>query len=268
MTSAQQRAFERLVRWHWDVAARLADDELLPTGLPIYSELPTDRSAGNALMEHLQKIAAAVTGANAAGKSGLVVFVGLGQCSGPTIGTCKLTFKTSLQIAVVEDTVYNAASTGFAPDGTGTHAEVVAGLIADSLKNWRDGAVMGQSLPQDISGDHAGWLPAAVREQLPADELNRLVWGVEVHSLFEIPIRARLPWGSPAPISHLAGNVTITGPSGATVKYTTDGRYPSAANSATTYSAPFAVAAPCVVRAVAKKSEYADSDLAELEIAA
>ena len=55
--------------------------------------------------------------------------------------------------------------------------------------------------------------------------------------------------------------VTITVPSGTTVRYTTDGTDPSS-SSGTVYSTTFSIAADCTVKAIAYQTNYTDSEIA------
>jgi len=262
MTLTETLALERLVRWHWDIGDRLADDELI-TGVPVITELPKDLSIGQQMVQRVQAALGALAGEYpfSTGKSGLIVFVNAGEIVGASTKLSSLTFNARMRIACIEARTYNAAPSGFAPDGVGLHAHHLASRVAQVVQNYRSLGLVDAARPQDVASEHAGWLPPDFRDA--DDKLDLLTWGLELQTLINVPIPTKL--ATPTIVKD-ANTITITGTVGATVRYTTDLNYPTAKNNSPVYSAPFAITPPVVVRAVATQTGYVPSDCALLEV--
>jgi hypothetical protein len=249
--------YQGLLQWHWDIGDRLAADQLLAE-VPVVTLYPKNYfDVGQQMVQRMEMMLAAITGSVIAptGKSGLVVVVGETCLVGASTKSSSLTFPSRLRVLAVESRRYNAAPTGLAP----LNAQIVAAIIADNLQNFTDQGIMDVARPQSISADYKHWLPDEMRSK--SDELDLVSWGLEIHSLVEIPRRTKVARPT---ITNNSATITIGVPAGATVKYSTNGCYPGSGGTA--YSAPFAVTPPVTVRAVASASGNVDSDCVSLEV--
>src|ERR1051325_4919287 len=148
---------DALIQWHFDLADRIGSNADLSI-IPVVTELPKVRSAGNTFSQQVKKLLQYLTGYN--GKSGLAIFIQMPGTIGASSKQESITVNMAVHISILESRLYNAATTGFAPQGvawpTGMHADDTAIRVARLIQNWRDQGVADAARVQQIYSDHAG----------------------------------------------------------------------------------------------------------------
>ena len=242
-------------RWMLDIAGRFSTHTTLSV-IPVITEFPEVRTAGNSFLNQVSLVTQYLTGYN--GKSGLAVWVNMPHTEVmPNTQGALRTFLVT-EITVLESRSYNSdPNTGFAPDGVGFHHDDVAETLAAYIENWADGLVADKARVRIIFDDHEGWVPTDVRTGTEKFDMIGSRFQVQALTEFALPARCYAPR-----LTFGGGNCTLTEvTSGSTLKYTTDGTYPNGA--AITYSAPFAVTTGATVLAIATKTSFDASDVAE-----
>ena len=180
---------------------------------------------------------------------------------GSKVGTCVLVFMPTaksptpnvyppkLDLAI-EVRVFECPLINRADGGCGKTAEAICATIAGLVHHWCAGP---------------GVLTMDQNFLAPVVEKSPELAGYSLFFSVPLILTAATKVAQPR-ITNSAGSISMTcSTSGATIRYTTDGTFPS--TSATAYSAPFSTpAAGTLIRAVAHKSAVSPSNLTQITI--
>lgn len=184
------------------------------------------------------------------GKIGVVVVVLMSELAGESTSDTAAAWSDGVTIQVIEQPLFNLGDSGI-----GKSAALVATRIRQQLHLWGNG----YGATWNFSGQNP----------LPVDE-GKISYGVIFNRQ-----------GSDAKIAPVAtprieataatapATVTITcATAGATIRYTLDGSYPSAANpEAHVYAAPLEIATTANLRAIGEKADMRSSNIRQLYLA-
>ena len=244
----------------FDATGYIAADPFC-AGIAVVPQIARNIAAGEYLTNPIDKALLALK-PGTTGKAGLAIYAQL-----PFLGASMRNVpgpyfdKVNLPFLVIESELYNYGADGYCPNGVGIRADDLAAHLCQLFQLW----AVDQCHTFTVTFCNPlvlGKVPAELAKTIK--DMGAVFWGLELTGQLALPMLARtamprITFSSPT----AAATVTITGATGATIWYTTDGTEPFPSNtSAAVYTAPFNQPTACTVRAAAQLTPVAPSDIA------